>query len=62
MIRDSEPVDDVLDEFGRPLRLEVGDGPDFDPLGEFVNGDQEVIEAPGHLLELPDHVKAPNRE
>ena len=34
-----EPVDDVLDEFSCPLRLEVGDGPDFDPLGEFVDGD-----------------------
>ena len=61
-IRNSEPVDDVLDEFGHPLRLEVGDGPDFDPLGELVDGDQEVIEAPGRLLELPDHVEAPNYE
>ena len=57
---DSEHVDDVLNEFGRLLRLEVGDGLDFDPLGELVNGDQEVIEAPRHLLELPDHVEAPD--
>jgi hypothetical protein len=57
-IGDSKPMDDVLDEFGRP----VGDGPDFDPLGEFVDGDQEVVEAPGRLLELPNHVKAPDHK
>ena len=51
-----------MDELGHPLQLEIDDGLDFDTLGELVNGDQEVIEAPGHLLELPDHVKAPNRE
>ena len=55
-------MDDVLDEFSCPLRLEVGDGPNFDPLGEFVDGDQEVIEAPRCLLELPNHVEAPDRE
>ena len=59
---DSEHVDDVLNEFGRLLRLEVGDGLDFDPLGELIDGDQEVIEPPGCLLELPDHVEAPNHE
>ena len=62
VIGDSEPMDDVMDEFGLLLRLEVGDGSDFDPLGEFVNGDQEVVEAPRRLLELPDHVEAPDRE
>ena len=62
MIGDSEAMDDVLDEFSHPLRLEVGDGPDFDPLGEFVDGDHEVIEASRSLLKLPDHVEAPDRK
>ena len=62
VIGDFEPMDDVLNEFGCLLQLEVGDGPDFDPLGEFVNGDQEVIEALGHLLELLDHVEAPDHK
>ena len=52
----------VLDEFGRTLGLEVGNGLELDPLGELVDGDQEVIEAPGSLLELPDHVEAPDRK
>ena len=38
-IGNSKPVDNVLDEFGHPLELEVGDGLDLDPLGELIDGD-----------------------
>ena len=38
-IRNSEPVDNDLDEFDRPLGLEVDDGSNLDPLGELVDGD-----------------------
>ena len=62
MIGNSEPMDNVLDEFSRPLELEVDDGPDLDPLGELVDGDQLVIEDSGSLLEFPGHVEAPDHE
>jgi hypothetical protein len=39
VIGNFEPVDNVLDEFSRPLGLEVDNGPDLDPLGELVDGD-----------------------
>jgi hypothetical protein len=38
-IRDPKPMDNVLNELGRPLKLEVEDGSDFDPLSELVDGD-----------------------
>jgi hypothetical protein len=31
----------------------------FDPLGEFVDGDQQVLEAPGCLLQGTDEVQTP---
>lgn len=58
----SEPIDDVSDKFNGTLRLEDGDGLDLNPLGELVDGDQEVIEAPGRFLELAHHVEALDRE
>jgi hypothetical protein len=53
MIWNLEPKDYVLDELCCTLRLEVDDGPDLDPPGELVNGDQEAIGAPEVLLEVP---------
>ena len=38
-IRNSKPMDNVLNELDRPFRLEVDDGLDLDPLSELVNGD-----------------------
>jgi hypothetical protein len=38
-IGDLEPMDNVLNELDHPLKLEVEDGPDFDPLSELVDGD-----------------------
>jgi hypothetical protein len=35
---------------------DVGEGLDLDPLGEFVDGDQQVREAPGCLLQGTDEV------
>lgn len=57
-----KPMDDVLDELRRALRLEVDDGSDLDPLGEFVSGDQEVIEASRSLSKLLNHVEVPDCE
>jgi hypothetical protein len=34
------PVDDGLEELDRRGRLLVGDRDSFDPLGEFIHGDQ----------------------
>jgi hypothetical protein len=35
-------------------------GSDFDPLGEFVDGDQQVRVAPGCLLQGTDEVQTPH--
>jgi hypothetical protein len=39
-VRDSKAMDDVYEESHHLLSLDVGEGSDLDPLGEFVNGDQ----------------------
>lgn len=59
-VRNLEPVDDVLDELRSALGLEDGDGLNFDPFGEFVDGDQEVVEPPRGPPEISNHVKAPD--
>ena len=45
---------------GRPVAL--GDWFGLHPLGEFVDGDQEVCHATAGLLERPDHVQPPDRK
>jgi hypothetical protein len=44
---------DVLDELRHALWIGVDDGPDLDSLGEFVDGNQEVIKSLGGFLNSP---------
>ena len=60
MIWNPKPMVNVLDELNRLLRLEVDDGPDLNLLGEFVDGDQKVVEPFERLPKFPNDVKAPN--
>ena len=39
-----------------------GDGFGFDPLGEFVDGDEEVCVTTGRFLQGADHVETPDRK
>ena len=55
-VRDPKAMDDVYEESHHLLSLDVGEGSDLDPLGEFVYGDQQVREAPGCLLQGTDEV------
>jgi hypothetical protein len=63
----------VMMEFGTPKRwmmlvknatacsdLMLFRGSDLDPLGEFVDGDQQVRVAPGCLLQGTDEVQTPH--
>jgi hypothetical protein len=43
-------MDNICEERYCLLRLDVGKGSDLDPLGKFVDGDQQVCEASGRLL------------
>jgi hypothetical protein len=49
-------MDDVGKKRHRLLGPDAGQGSDLDPLGEFVDGDQKVQEAPGCLLQGTDEV------
>ena len=48
---DPEAMDDVGEERHRLLEPDAVQGSDLDPLGEFVDGDQQVRVAPGRLLQ-----------
>jgi hypothetical protein len=50
-VRDPEAMDDVGEERHRLFGPDAVQGLDLDPLGEFVDGDQQVREAPGCLLQ-----------
>ena len=52
-IPDPESMDDVGEERHRLLEPDAGQGSDLDPLGEFVDGDQKVREAPGAFCKGP---------
>jgi hypothetical protein len=41
-VRHAVSVDDGLEELDRHSRFLIGDWDSFDPLGELVNGDQQV--------------------
>jgi hypothetical protein len=56
---DPEAMDDVAEERHCLLGPDAGLGSDLDPLGEFVDGDQQVREAPGCLLQGTDEVQTP---
>jgi hypothetical protein len=49
-VGDSEAMDGVCEEYYCLLGFDVGEGSDFDPLGEFVDGNQHVRKAPRCLL------------
>jgi hypothetical protein len=49
-------MDDVREERYCLLEFDVGEGSDFNPLEEFVDGDQLVRKAPGCLLQRIDEV------
>src|SRR6187455_806626 len=56
---DPEAMDDVGEERHRLLGPDAVQGSDLDPLGEFVDGDQQVRVAPGCLLQGTDEVQTP---
>src|SRR5699024_7018807 len=53
-------MDDVGEERHRLLGPDAVQGSDLDPLGEFVDGDQQVRVAPGCLLQGTDEVQTPH--
>lgn len=49
-VGDLKAMDDVCKECQCLLGPDVGEGPDLDPFGELVNGDQQVRKALGRVL------------
>jgi hypothetical protein len=56
---DPKAMDDICEERHRLLGPDAGQGSDLNPLGKFVDGDQQVLEAPGCLLQGTDEVQTP---
>ena len=54
---DPEAMDDVGEERHRLLGPDAVQGSDLDPLGKFVDGNQQVRVAPGCLLQGADKVQ-----
>src|SRR6266508_2304384 len=61
-VGNAEPDHNVLEEFLCFSSCDRGDRFGFDPLGEFVNGDEEVCVTTGHFLQGADHVETPDRK
>jgi hypothetical protein len=59
-VQDPEAMDDVGEERHRLLGPDAVQRSDLDPLGEFVDGDQQVRVAPGRLLQAADEVQTPH--
>jgi hypothetical protein len=55
-------MDDIAKKEYGLLRFDLDDQPCFYPFGKFVDGDKQMVVAPGHLLEGPNQIKPPNRE
>jgi hypothetical protein len=55
-------MNDVREECNRLLGFNVVEGPNLDPLGEFVDGDQQVREASRCLLQRTNEIQSPHRE
>lgn len=55
-IGDAKLEDDVLKEPDGPLYSDRGDVLGLNPLGELVDVNEEMCEAPEHCLKGPDHV------
>jgi len=53
-------MDDICEEQHCLFSLDPCDGSDFDPLGELVDCDKQVGEAPRRFLQRPDQVEAPD--
>jgi hypothetical protein len=49
-VGDPKAMDDVCEERHCLLGPDVGEGLNFDPFGEFVDGDRQVCKALRHLL------------
>jgi hypothetical protein len=62
VVGNPKAMDDVGDEQHGLLRPDAGDGSGLDPLGKFVNGDEQVGEAPGCFLQGSDQVEPPDGE
>jgi len=58
----SKPMDNICEEQHYLFGLDPCDGSDFNPLGEFVDCDKQVGEAPGWLLQRPDEVETPDNK
>jgi hypothetical protein len=55
-------MNDIREECDRLLGSNVVEGPDFDPLGEFVDGDHQVPKAPGCFLQRTNEIQSPHQE
>jgi hypothetical protein len=55
-------MNDIHEERDRLLGLNVVEGPDLDPLGEFVDGGHQVRETLGCLLQRTDKIQSPHRK
>jgi hypothetical protein len=58
-VRDPKAMDDVGEECHRLFGPDAVQGSVLDPLGEFVDGDQQVRVAPVCLLQGTDEVQSP---
>ena len=61
-IHDPIPVYNLLNELYRRLRASYSYKFGFDPLGELVDHDKQVVEAPGGRWEFLDKAESPNGE
>jgi hypothetical protein len=59
-VQDPKAMDDVGEERHHLFGSDVVLGSDLDPLGEFVDGDQQVRVAPGCFLQGADEVQTPH--
>ena len=62
IVRNTEPIDDVEEEFDCLLRADVGDELGLFPLGEPVDRYEQVSEAAQALFEGSYHVEALDHE
>jgi hypothetical protein len=61
-VRNPKAVDDVSKKEHNLLRPNAGDRTGLDPLRKFVNGDEQVGEAPNCPFQGSDQVEPPNSE
>jgi hypothetical protein len=61
-VRDPEPTDYRLDEFDRKLLVDFDHRGRFRPLGEFVDGEIEILLPSDGPREWPQDIQPPNNE